>query len=314
LDEYCNIGYMDGMADALNSIRGFNMSCQIVVQSLSQWQEKYPDKEWENQLGTFNLTLYMGCNDLTSAEYISKKCGKVTINVTNNQMPLMPLFAPVYSSTRPYSQTRSSTARDLMQPDEVLRLDIRKCIVIFQGHKPALLFKLAPEEIPDYHTLKSRRVIDYIPEWKQRELEAAESKAEEMSFAPSVPQERVSMTKQRTETRRDTERKPVRKSRAVKSRQERKPAYEPPELEYDVSTISVDALIGKENVPDREEPRTETDIPNSVESRTELETAVSETPVPEGTVPAADETEPIMEEEPLGMVECSADFVLGRGD
>ena len=49
LDEYCNIGYMDGMADALNSIRGFNMSCQIVVQSLSQWQEKYPGKEWENQ-------------------------------------------------------------------------------------------------------------------------------------------------------------------------------------------------------------------------------------------------------------------------
>ena len=38
LDEYCNIGYMEGMADALNSIRGFNMSCQVVVQSLSQWQ------------------------------------------------------------------------------------------------------------------------------------------------------------------------------------------------------------------------------------------------------------------------------------
>lgn len=51
----------------------------------------------------------MGCNDLTSAEYISKKCGKVTISVTNNQMPLMPLFSPVYTSTRPYSQTRSNT-------------------------------------------------------------------------------------------------------------------------------------------------------------------------------------------------------------
>ena len=40
LDEYCNIGYLDGVADSLNSIRGFNMSAQIVVQSLSQWQEK----------------------------------------------------------------------------------------------------------------------------------------------------------------------------------------------------------------------------------------------------------------------------------
>ena len=69
LDEYCNIGYLDGVADSLNSIRGFNMSAQIVVQSLSQWQEKYPGKEWENQLATFDQTLYMGCNDLTSAKY-----------------------------------------------------------------------------------------------------------------------------------------------------------------------------------------------------------------------------------------------------
>ena len=169
LDEYCNIGYMDGIADALNSIRGFNMSCQIVVQSLSQWQEKYPGKEWENQLATFDQTLYMGCNDLTSAKYISEKCGKVTISVTNNQMPLMPLFSPVYTSTRPYSQTRSNTQRDLMQPDEVLRLDRRKCIALFQGHKPALLYKLAPEEFPDYGKLNSCRVIDYIPAWRQQE-------------------------------------------------------------------------------------------------------------------------------------------------
>ena len=172
LDEYCNIGYMEGMADALNSIRGFNMSCQVVVQSLSQWQEKYPGKEWENQLATFNQTLYMGCNDLTSAEYISKKCGKITIAVTNNQMPLMPLFSPVYTSTRPYSQTKSNTQRDLMQTDEVLRLDYQKCIALFQGHKPALLEKLTPEELPDYATLKSCRVIDYIPEWKKREQTA----------------------------------------------------------------------------------------------------------------------------------------------
>ena len=171
MDEYCNIGYMEGMADALNSIRGFNMSCQVVVQSLSQWQEKYPGKEWENQLATFNQTLYLGCNDLTSAEYISKKCGKVTISVTNNQMPLMPLFSPVYTSTRPYSQTRSNTQRDLMLPDEILRLDYRKCIVLFQGHKPALLNKVMPEELPEYRELRPCRIIHYVPEWKRRELE-----------------------------------------------------------------------------------------------------------------------------------------------
>ena len=97
LDEYCNIGYMEGIADALNSVRGFNIACQVVVQSLSQWQQRYPGKEWENQLNTFNQTIYMDCNDLTSAKYISEKCGKVTIAVTNNQMPMQPLFSPIYS-------------------------------------------------------------------------------------------------------------------------------------------------------------------------------------------------------------------------
>lgn len=188
LDEYCNIGYMEGMADALNSIRGFNMACQVVVQSLSQWQEKYPGKEWENQLATFDQTLYMGCNDLTSAKYISEKCGKITIAVTNNQMPLAPLFSPVYSTTRPYSQTKSNTQRDLMLPDEILRLDRRKCIALFQGHKPALLWKLAPEELPDYKTLKTCRVIDYVPDWSRREVQAQQQEQTHAEKTPPPPE------------------------------------------------------------------------------------------------------------------------------
>ena len=143
LEEYLNIGYMEGISDVFNSIRGFNMSVQVAVQSLSQWQEKYPGKEWENQLGSFDMTLYMGCNDMTSAEYFAKKCGKVTISVTNNQFPLAPLFSPIYSTTRPYSQTRSNTQRDLLQPDEFLRLNKFLCIVMFNHYKPAQLYNRA---------------------------------------------------------------------------------------------------------------------------------------------------------------------------
>lgn len=183
LDEYCNIGYMEGASDVFNSIRGFNMSCQIVVQSLSQWAEKYPGKDWENQLNTFDMTLYMGCNDLTSAKYIAEKCGKVTIAVTNNQMPLMPLFSPVYSSTRPYSQTKSNTQRDLMQYDEVLRLAPDRCIALFNHRKPALLYKLSPEELPGYSDLKPCRVLNYTPEWKRREEAAARKRRRQQAQA-----------------------------------------------------------------------------------------------------------------------------------
>ena len=171
LEEYLNIGYMEGISDVFNSIRGFNMSVQVAVQSLSQWQEKYPGKEWENQLGSFDMTLYMGCNDMTSAEYFAKKCGKVTISVTNNQYPLAPLFSPIYNTTRPYSQTRSNIQRDLIQPDEFARLDKRKCIVMFNHYKPAQLYKIALEELPAYGELSKCSVFDYVPEWKRREEE-----------------------------------------------------------------------------------------------------------------------------------------------
>ena len=171
LEEYLNIGYMEGISDVFNSIRGFNMSVQVAVQSLSQWQEKYPGKEWENQLGSFDMTLYMGCNDMTSAEYFAKKCGKVTISVTNNQYPLAPLFSPIYNTTRPYSQTRSNIQRDLIQPDEFARLDKHKCIVMFNHYKPAQLYKIALEELPAYGELSKCSVFDYVPEWKRREEE-----------------------------------------------------------------------------------------------------------------------------------------------
>ncbi len=158
-----------------------------MVQSLSQWQERYPGKQWENQLNTFDTTLYLGCNDNTSAKYISEKCGKITIGVVNNQMPLTPLFHPVYTTTRPYSQTRSNTQRDLMDMSEVLRLDERKCIALFNHRKPALLYKLTPEELPGYDKLVSCRVTDYVPAWRKRKEEEAAKEPVRVPAPPPKP-------------------------------------------------------------------------------------------------------------------------------
>lgn len=234
LDEFCNIGYMEGISDVFNSVRGFNMSCQIVVQSLSQWAEKYPGKDWENQLNTFDMTLYMGCNDLTSAKYIAEKCGKVTISVTNNQMPLMPLFSPVYSSTRPYSQTRSNTQRDLMQYDEVLRLEPEKCIALFNHRKPALLYKLTPEELPGYQELEPCRVLDYTPEWKRREA-AAERKRRRQ--AAKEKKEALQPVREPAPVA------PVRREGKEPDQGTEIPAYDLPELRGEIGMVPMSAVL-----------------------------------------------------------------------
>lgn len=167
LEEFCNIGKLVDFKRVLNVCRGSNIFCQLVVQSIPQISDRYPQKEWEELIGCADVQIALGCNDNMTAEYLSKKCGYVTVQVENNQMPMMPLFSPIYSSTRPYSQTKSNTQRALLQPDEIQRMDNRECLVMLRGQKPLKLYKITPEEHPCFGALKDVRVGDHVPEWRK---------------------------------------------------------------------------------------------------------------------------------------------------
>lgn len=92
-----------------------------------------------------------------------------SVFITDPKAELWEKLSPYFKEHGHYSQTRSNSQRELMQPDEILRLDRRQCIALFQGRKPALLYKLSPEELPGYSELKSCRVADYTPEWRLKE-------------------------------------------------------------------------------------------------------------------------------------------------
>ncbi|MDR0861801.1 MAG: type IV secretory system conjugative DNA transfer family protein [Oscillospiraceae bacterium] len=170
LDEFCNIGDF-GFKRLISTVRSRNINCQVLVQGVSQLENRYPRNEWQEIVANCDCQIYLGGNDNLTAKYISEKCGKVTIAVKNNQMPLTPLFSPIYSSTRPYSQTKSNTQRDLMQPDEVLRLPNEQCLVMLRGQKPLLLHKIVPEEFSGYADIRAARITDYVPLWRQTPTE-----------------------------------------------------------------------------------------------------------------------------------------------
>lgn len=166
LEEFCNIGKLVDFKKVLSVCRSRGIHCQIIVQSISQLSDRYEKKEWEELIGNCDVQLCMGCNDQMTAEYISDKCGQITIRVNNNQFPLMPLFSPVYTTTRPYSQTRSNTQRALMLPDEILRMDNRQCLVLLRGQKPMQLYKIIPDEFPAFQQLRPTTVREHIPVWR----------------------------------------------------------------------------------------------------------------------------------------------------
>ena len=190
LEEFCNIGKLPDFKKVLNFCRGSGIFCQLIVQSIPQLQDRYPKTEWEELIGCTDIQICLGCNDVDTATYISKKCGMVTIKVENNQMPLMPLFSPVYSSTKPYSQTKSNAQRALMLPDEILRMDNRECLVLLRGQEPLKLYKIKPNEHPSFKYLHDVRIADYIPEWRRWEDSAKSSEPAPME-TPATPQPEV---------------------------------------------------------------------------------------------------------------------------
>lgn len=184
----------------ISTVRSRGINCQVIVQSVAQLSDRYEKKEWEELVGNCDVQLFLGCNDNMTAEYISGKCGMVTIGLTNNQMPVTPLFSPVLNTTRPYTQTRSNTQRALMLPDETLRLPNDQCIVLLRGQKPLLLHKIIPDELPLFRELVPVKITDYVPEWRKREEQekAAQEKKRKVQekvdlkkeAAPSKPESR----------------------------------------------------------------------------------------------------------------------------
>lgn len=167
----------------ISTVRSRGINCQVIVQSVAQLSDRYEKKEWEELVGNCDIQLFLGCNDNMTAEYISGKCGMVTIRQTNNQMPMTPLFSPVLNSTRPYTQTQGSTQRALMLPDEVLRLPNDQCIVLLRGQKPLLLHKIIPDELPMFRELVPVKIVDYVPEWRKKEGQAKVTLKKETSVS-----------------------------------------------------------------------------------------------------------------------------------
>lgn len=172
MDEFCNVGKLLDFKKTISVVRGYGINCQIIVQSIAQLSDRYPIKEWEEIVGNCDTQLVLGCNDMMTSEYISKRCGSVTIQLTNSMAPQTPLFSPITREVTGYRQTKSNNTRPLMYPEEILQMDNKECLVLIRGQKPLKGLKIIPDELSDYKRLRYSRVADYIPKWRKYEAEA----------------------------------------------------------------------------------------------------------------------------------------------
>lgn len=172
LDEFPNTGVVPDFKKKLATARSRGIGMSILFQNIPQMQNRYPDNQWEEILGGCDFSIFLGCNDMTTAEYYSKRSGEITVSVAsirkNYQTMRMTDYVP------DYSESSSVGKRQLLLPDEVLRFPLDQGILIIRGQKILRFRKFDYTEHPDSENLKLEKTDAHIPNWYQQLKEEKE--------------------------------------------------------------------------------------------------------------------------------------------
>ena len=84
LDEFATLGHMQQVEDAAGQIAGFGVKLWPILQDLSQLKALYAER-WETFLGNAGILQFFGNNDLSTLEWINKRCGKTSIVATRKR-------------------------------------------------------------------------------------------------------------------------------------------------------------------------------------------------------------------------------------
>lgn len=81
LDEFASLGKMRQIEDAAGQIAGFGVKLWPILQDLGQLKALYSER-WETFMGNAGVLQFFGNNDLTTLEWISRRCGRTSIETT----------------------------------------------------------------------------------------------------------------------------------------------------------------------------------------------------------------------------------------
>lgn len=139
LDEMAQLGTMEMMRQAVSLLAGYGMSIWMVWQDLSQLKALY-EHDWATFLANAKVQQYFGINDHETAKFVSEMLGAATICVTSHSTSENNK-AGFFFDTREGNSTGVSVAevaRNLLNPDEVRRLNRKALLTFVQGIPPIL--------------------------------------------------------------------------------------------------------------------------------------------------------------------------------
>jgi type IV secretion system protein VirD4 len=155
LDEFANIGVIPDFDKLIAFMRSKEISVNIILQTLSQLKTMYKESN-ETIIGNCDSMLFLGGQEPTTVEMISKKLGKETIDSQSHNRS-----KGKQSST---SEQNAILGRELLTPDELTVMPTDECVLIVKAKHPFYGRKFQIENHPNYCCLEDfdkKNVYDY---------------------------------------------------------------------------------------------------------------------------------------------------------
>ena len=132
MDEFANVALPDEFDKLLATMRSREISVSIIIQNLAQLKALF-EKQWESIVGNCDHFLYLGGNEQSTHEYVSKLLGKETID-TNT-------YGQSRGRNGSYSTNWQLSGRELLDASEVRMLDNQYALLFIRGERPVQDFK-----------------------------------------------------------------------------------------------------------------------------------------------------------------------------
>lgn len=146
LDEFANIGKIPLFDKLIATMRSMEISANIIIQNKAQLKEMYKDAS-EVITGNCDSMLFLGGQEESTLESISKSLGKETIDVVSQNRTRG-------AKNNSSSENNSILGRELMTPDELKVMKPDECVLIVRALHPFPCHKFDIEKHPNYKYLE----------------------------------------------------------------------------------------------------------------------------------------------------------------
>ena len=161
LDEFANIGRIPGFDKKISTVRSRKIHLTIILQTITQLMNLYPDKVYSTILGNCGLTIFLGASEEETATFISNQAGSFTSVIESQSRAKNALNIVDYQPE--YRESSGLGRRELLTPQEVIKKPYEELYILFTGYGILKLNKYFFDYHPDSKQFEFFNIKNYTP-------------------------------------------------------------------------------------------------------------------------------------------------------